>query len=166
MLKLSENEFYRYERKFVFDADQSNEIDSILTSHPYLFSECFPTRDINNIYFDTESMHSYFDNIEGNSYRVKYRIRWYGNLFGEVREPKLEIKVKDGVDGTKVTHRVVPFHFDDNTQSLNLKRLTTESALPRYYSDKLRTLRPVLINRYTRKYYLSKDKKISDHDRL
>jgi SPX domain protein involved in polyphosphate accumulation len=51
---------------------------------------------VNNIYFDDSKKSNYCDNIEGNTNRKKYRIRWYNTVN---KFANFEIKNKYGETG-------------------------------------------------------------------
>src|SRR3989338_3942059 len=85
---------YRYERKFIIEKTCNPEF--LVKHHPANFIKQHNLRQINNIYFDTPNYSSYTDNKEGNPQREKIRIRWYGEPFGKINNPILEIKQKQG----------------------------------------------------------------------
>ena len=74
--KLLENTDLRYERKFTTEQIDEKSVALIVKQNPACFSEIYNTRKVNNIYFDTLALSAYTDNIDGNSSRVKFRIRW------------------------------------------------------------------------------------------
>ena len=94
---------YRYERKFFIAELSKYEVKSIVKMHPVIFSELYHKRFVNNIYFDSFNFKNFLDNIEGVTDRIKIRIRWYGILFGYVENPILEIKIKKGLLGKKIS---------------------------------------------------------------
>ena len=51
--------------KFNISWIDDRQIESIIMFHPIIFSEIYHERFVNNIYFDTESFRTYFDNIHG-----------------------------------------------------------------------------------------------------
>src|SRR5688500_10076779 len=102
----------RYERKFLIEAFSFEQVDHIIKFHPACFKEVFHSRNINNIYFDTPAFNNYYDNIEGETNRWKARIRWYGNLFGNISKPTLEFKIKNGLMGHKKSFRINDFIFN------------------------------------------------------
>ena len=65
-------------------------------------------------------MKNYYDNIEGQTNRIKVRIRWYNNLFGSIENPTLELKIKNGLLGKKISTNIKQFTFDNNTNLDNL----------------------------------------------
>ena len=119
------------------------------------FSRSFEDRYINNIYLDDMNLSNYRDNIEGNTIRSKTRIRWYGDLLGINSGPNLEIKKKRGEVGFKEKLQLNDFNFDEEFQSQiegirnNLKDMEKLHLISQ--------LRPTLVNRYKRSYYVSYD---------
>jgi len=150
---------FRYERKFLISGINRTEIESIIKLHPALFTEIFSERYVNNIYFDTFDKNNYFENINGNSERMKVRIRWYGSLFGKIENPTLELKVKKGLLGQKKRFSLLPFKLDHNIDYLDFFALVEKSGISKEI-DKigLKSLFPVILNGYKRKYFLSADK--------
>ena len=115
MAKAANN--YRYERKFLISELTREEVQSLIKSHTVMFREIYHPRYVNNIYFDTFDMGSYFDNVNGAFNRVKVRIRWYGDLFGPIKKPILEFKIKKGLLGTKISNPLCPFFLNENFNS-------------------------------------------------
>jgi len=150
---------FRYERKFLISELDKYEIELILKFHPAIFSEIYHQRFVNNIYFDTVNLSSYFDNAFGVSQRLKVRIRWYGDLFGFIEKPILELKIKSGFLGGKLRYPLDSFYFDNN-YSLNAQQdIFAKSGLPDVLTEHLKSLRCTLLNRYSRKYFRSADHK-------
>jgi len=121
------------------------------------FSEIYRERFINNIYFDTPILTSYFDNIEGHYNKKKTRVRWYGDLLGEIENSNLELKIKRGDLGQKKTYPLKSFRFNIGCDYKYLANLLIEVD----FGNELKTkgLRPTLVNRYKRKYFQSSNKK-------
>ena len=153
---LQESE-YRYERKFFIDNLTIEKIESIVRLNSFVFSEIYSSRYINNIYFDTNSFSNYFDNVDGLSNRFKVRVRWYGELFGKVKEPRLEIKLKRGLIGKKLSIPMNAFHLNNETNIKNL--INFKTLAQKKININLNNFEPKLLNRYKRKYFLSKNKK-------
>ena len=150
---------FRYERKFLVSGLSKYEIESIVKNHPAMFMEAYPQRYVNNIYLDTNSMAYYFDNVEGLSQRLKVRIRWYGNQFGFIEKPVLEFKIKKGLVGGKDTFPLNSFHLNEKHSQKVQQELFTKSGLPDALIEYLKPLRFSLLNRYSRKYFESADRK-------
>lgn len=151
---------YRYERKFTVPKKFStNSIIHSIKENSFLFREVFYQRQINNIYFDTEQYNDYFDNVLGVSNRKKIRIRWYGNMFGKISDPVLEIKIKKGVVGDKWSYKLNEFTLDDNFTNQKIQQIFKESGLPLPILESIKKVFPTLLNSYKRRYYLSADNK-------
>ncbi len=126
--------------------------------HQAAFSTIFYPRFINNIYLDNRELDFYFDNVSGCGSRKKVRIRWYGNLFGEIEKPVLEFKIREGFLGNKLSFPLTSFSLDENITSSHLQEIFTRSKIPQWTKNILKHLHPSLINRYQREYFLSFDK--------
>ena len=154
------NEKNRHERKFVIERLNSKQVESVLRYHPAAFNEIFQERQVNNIYLDTRSMDAFNDNVVGNSNRTKVRIRWYGETFGEIENPVMELKIKKGLTGTKLSYALLPFNLDNQFTHNVLTSIFERSKMPGWVTETLYGYYPVLLNKYRRKYYLSADKQI------
>ncbi|MBF0195791.1 MAG: polyphosphate polymerase domain-containing protein [Magnetococcales bacterium] len=148
---------FRYERKFNLGHLSAVEAETLVKSNPAIFRECYPSRYINNIYFDTLDALAFSDNVEGLSSRRKIRVRWYGDLFGLVEKPVLELKIKEGSVGEKKRCMLPSFTVDKNIHDTILGHLKNLDGLTPFELHVIEKSRPVLMNRYFRKYYLSAD---------
>ena len=119
-----------------------------------MFSEIFSKRFVNNIYFDSIDLKNYHDNVDGSTYRKKVRIRWYGDLFGTIEKPVLEIKTKNGLLGKKESFALAQFKLDEAFSFDNIKDDIDKADIPEIVSLELRSLEPVVVNRYCRKYFM------------
>lgn len=161
---------YRFERKFRLADISAQELEGLVKCHPAFFAEEHPPRDINNVYFDSLHFDSFADNVEGFSHRQKIRIRWYGQLFGNVENPVLECKIKQGLAGKKQRFPLPAFAIQApfNAQTLlnNLKQVDLDSPLapPLTEHEKHQwrltwaAMHPTLLNHYRRQYFCSADK--------
>ena len=151
----------RYETKFSISDLDFAKIKYIINTHPAIFSEIHYKRFVNNIYFDNLDYASFLDNIEGVNERKKIRIRWYGDLFGKCRSPVLEIKYKKGFLGWKERHTLPDFKLNLKDKFDYEKIFSTLLKKKTHNLQKLKLpfLKPTLLNRYERIYYLSFDKK-------
>lgn len=132
-----------------------HEVEVLIKRNSGKFSPVFKPRKINNIYFDTFDLSSYYDNVEGNSLRTKIRIRWYGKLLGKILKPVLEYKLKDGLMGRKESYLLHEFFLDEHTTAADLKHWILNSDLPNKIKYEVANLRPTLLNSYKRSYFLS-----------
>jgi len=165
-----DNEDFRYERKFLIsDKDISKgKIKMLIRLHPACFSELYSFRYVNNLYFDTHDYKNFHENIEGVSNRQKVRIRWYENFFGTVSNPILEIKIKKSAAGTKKSFLLNPFTIDSKFNWKELNNIIYCSEISENVKELMKSLKPVIFNRYRREYFGSIDKKfrITLDDRL
>ena len=150
---------YRFERKIFVNNTNRISIENMIKLHPCFFSEIFQERHVNNIYFDSLEFNNFNDNIQGNMFRTKYRIRWYGDLYSIVEKPVLEVKIKKGQMGTKKHYDLNPFKFKKGIDMKNIKDIIESSNIDQDIKLILKDQLPVTVNRYKRKYYQSKDKK-------
>ena len=147
---------HRYERKFVTECDK-RELEMLLKINPALFRPIYAKRAINNIYFDFHDYGLLLDGLNGSSHRYKVRIRWYGDLLGQVEKPILEIKYKQGLVGSKYSFSLPPFQLDGTFNGRKLKNIVEESTASENIKRLFSMLRPALLNRYQREYFLSAD---------
>ena len=149
----------RYEIKFVTESFHYHNILNWLNQHNSYLKIEYPDRQVNNIYFDSYSHNSYCENIYGSSIKSKVRFRWYGSS----EEPKigsLEIKCKRNQLNWKLIYKI---QEDIQKNGGNWKSIQSEirRQVPvegRKWME-MNPL-PILINRYKRKYLVSRDKKI------
>ena len=162
-----DTESNRFERKFIIPERLTHSIEEVIKSNSALMRKIFYPRFVNNIYFDNPSFRFYFENIDGVCERMKMRIRWYGNLKDRIKKPVLELKQKRGLTGTKSFFRMPSFNLSDIYQPGFLSSLFQKANLDMRKKNLMLSLKPTLINRYQRKYFLSLDQKfrltIDDH---
>lgn len=149
---------FRYERKFLVQNIELLRIEHLIKNCRNSFSEIFYQRKINNIYLDSFSKESYLSNIFGTFHRVKIRIRWYGETFRKIEEPVLELKLKKGELGKKMSFTLKPFTLDKTFSKKKLDLIFKNSSLPNWLREMLKFYNPVLLNSYNRKYFISKNK--------
>jgi len=148
---------WRYERKIRIDDIGVNAMESIILSNRVFFRKLHEERQINNIYLDDADYNAFFANIDGSTHRKKYRIRWYGDLFGDARQPILEAKIKEGLVGSKERYRLKDFRLNKSFATGFVKALLAGVEGSTVLKSTLRGLRPTLINSYVRRYYISSD---------
>ena len=146
----------RYELKFVAPPDSADWVISQLKAHPARFRRAYPERLLNNVYFDTENLVSYADNLSGISRRVKVRYRWYGP--GNTSDKGvLEVKLRRNQVGWKLQY-AVPGQDMVHGQQWRGVVASVKRALPGEGAVWLEQFsRAVLINRYRRQYFVSPD---------
>ena len=147
---------FRFERKFVSTYSNLGRVNASIKHNQALFRQSFPSRQVNNIYFDTPGADCYFDNLFGIGKRWKARIRWYGDLFQDIAQPVLEIKMKQGHLGTKKSWVLDPIVLNgDSNNTRRIKNVLNKSDIPADVKNKLLGMQPVLVNNYQRSYYIS-----------
>lgn len=149
----------RFERKFVVQDMHYPDIIQQIRNNSSSFSSLFYPRYINNIYFDTNDLDFFFDNISGKGSRKKARIRWYDDLFGNISKPVLEFKMREGMVGNKLSYPLSPFTLDNNFSGKVIADMLHNSDLPDRVMNIMLMLKPSLLNRYHRQYFMSFDKK-------
>ena len=150
---------YRFERKFVYRDINEKYLLYLIKKNPACFKEIFYERTINNIYFDDQNMNNFWANIDGLSYRVKPRIRWYGNNLREVENPLLEFKIKNGPLGFKEYFKLENFQIGEIFNSLKQQALFSGLPQNKEHCVLLRNMIPTVINSYKRRYFQSFDRK-------
>ena len=153
-------ETYRYERKFVGEKVPRSVAETFVRQNSAFFTRTFPSRQVNNVYFDTPGMDCFMDNLFGVGNRWKVRVRWYGELFGAISAPVLEFKIKKGFTGTKKSYELPPFQIPEEGFDGSIWRpLFLKADLPGDVRERLAGLHPVLLNAYQRSYFESANKK-------
>jgi SPX domain protein involved in polyphosphate accumulation len=150
----------RYERKFYISDVSLSDVLLAVKMNTADFSEIFHVRQINNIYFDTPGFESYYDNTDGAYNRAKARIRWYGDTFSKAVTPTLELKIKKGLLGYKRNFILPDFEIDERITKDKLTRLLLSAVGDESLKSYIHTLQPVLLNVYTRQYFISFDKTV------
>lgn len=148
-----DNIVWRFERKFFINDMLREEVEMELRKHSSFFYPIYHERHINNIYLDSIGFKNYFDNVDGKAQRLKYRIRWYGDLFGYIAKPVLELKIKEGLLGRKRSFVLKPFTLDKNFTYDMLLDAARGADLPEDIMEEMLSFRPALLNRYRRKYF-------------
>lgn len=157
-----DNQDLRYERKFHSGTVSPAQVEIFLKSNPLSFHKEFPDRMVNNIYLDTVHLDLHRYSIEGSPHRVKFRFRWYGDLLQEGATPVLEIKRKFGLVGDKLKWSLGKFDFNkevsiSNFTDQSIRDIISNQDVNDSFLISSFDLRPVLVNRYQRRYYISDD---------
>jgi SPX domain protein involved in polyphosphate accumulation len=148
----------RHEVKFTTQPDRYHDVAQWVRLHPAGFHSTYPPRRVNNIYFDDFRLVAYHENLVGESARSKVRLRWYG----ETLQPEfgvLEVKRKRNLAGWKLSYGTGPIDLEKDTWRVIRRKLrATLSGQGRLWLDA--NPQPVLINRYEREYFVSRDDRI------
>lgn len=140
--------FMRYERKYRIEGVPEALVHQVVRLNPGSFQIAYPDRWVNSIYLDDSTSRALQDNLAGISNRTKYRVRWYGENIRQGQKPNIEEKIKMNMLGSKNVTRLPDFIFDEQFDLAAYLQANTN--LP---SD----MRPVVLVRYRRAYYLSLD---------
>lgn len=175
----------RYERKYLVPTHCAEYLETLIKLHPKFFSEIHQTRIINNIYFDDQRLTNYFENLNGVGYRLKHRLRWYSpdyiflntsqnfSLKG-LSSPHFEIKKRTGDIISKYLYRSSSVYDEISSilpESIKLLFREVENSFTNNFSyeakksqqlalRKIKQYQPVIVNSYTRKYFLSANHKV------
>lgn len=149
----------RHEAKVILPIAQLHRLSMWLRHSRADFSPIFHSRWINNVYFDTEELTALTEAIEGDSRRVKVRLRWYGEL-DQASKSALEFKCKVGSLGWKIAYDVdEPIQL--SSQSWREMMNAIRTSVPAEGRTMLSHVsRPTMINRYWRTYFASFDRSI------
>ena len=156
---ISNSSLPRYEIKFIAEPFECDRILNWLHQHHSCLRTEYPDRQVNNIYFDSFSHQSFCENIIGSSSKSKVRLRWYGASKNPVNS-SLEIKCKRNQLNWKLIYKI---QGEMGAEGWNWRRVYSEirGQLPLDAKKWLEmSPQPILINRYVRKYFLSRDKKV------
>ncbi|MBS3151246.1 VTC domain-containing protein [Candidatus Woesearchaeota archaeon] len=154
-IQINNISFFGYERKFRVDELTKEEVELIIKKNVGHFNEIFHQRVINNIYLDTQSFSNYTDNLDGIPEKIKIRIRWYGNTFGLIKNPHLEIKMRNEFLVNKRKYPLNDFKIDNDFSLDDLKKNIISSKVPNRIKEEIKSLRFSLFNTYIRKYFMS-----------
>ena len=149
---------FRYERKYTARGTLSGAL-AIVRSNPAHFREVYAPRSIQNIYLDTIDRTAFHTNVIGLDRRGKTRIRWYGDLFGVPEKLTLERKRRVSAVGTKESHPLRPFPIERGFSLASIRQTFDGSDLPDAVREHLAHHELALLNRYQRRYFVSRDGK-------
>jgi SPX domain protein involved in polyphosphate accumulation len=160
MIKDSDLEFARYEIKFTVQRQNFYFLKNWLLLNPHDFYIPYPSRIVNNIYFDNQEYDSYVENLTGCTSRTKIRLRWYGDTF-DPENAVLEVKAKRNRLGFKGAHKIMfegmkmsKMSYSDIVK--NIKRQIEGDIYFRFQQSDV----PIIINRYEREYFITRNRKI------
>lgn len=149
----------RYEIKFTTNSAHYDYLKQWVETHQMGFYAPYPPRKVNNIYFDTLDLDSYLENMAGISSRTKMRLRWYGET-EMMSKPTLELKVKKNKLGWKKSAKI-PLECSPDSISYETLNETIHQNIDEDLSNRFnQTDNPILLNRYEREYFESRDRKV------
>jgi hypothetical protein len=153
---------YRSEIKFVCYKQNYSLIKNWIKFHKFNFFKEYEDRNINNIYFDSLDYKAFNDNLVGLPSRLKVRYRWYGNLFSDNKknEGSLEFKFKKNIYGYKKVFKIKDLTLNLNSYWKEIKNKIIKELTPEYKILFDKNSEKILINRYKREYFISRNKKL------
>lgn len=148
----------RHEVKFVAVASRLRDLEHWVKVHPMGFVTAYPPRLVNNVYFDNHTLFAYRENLVGASSRSKLRLRWYGDTFAPDRGT-LEVKRRRNMVGWKLSRATGGFDLArDDWRTLRRSLAGQLDPEIRLWLDA--SPLPVILNRYQRRYLVSRDGKV------
>lgn len=148
----------RYEVKMVFENVSRYQVETWVRLHSYAFKTAYPRRQVNNIYFDTFSLDSFNDHVEGVEERRKLRFRWYGEDL-MIAQGNLELKHKHGHLGWKMFQSITPALLLHDNSWADIQEVLL-SDIDEMFHELLAVSHPLLINCYRRDYFISADDEV------
>ena len=140
----------RFERKWFYEVADTNSLLQGIYKSNFNFSESFPLRKVNSIYFDDSKLTSIYQNLDGIAEKRKLRIRWYGEK-NTITNPVIEIKSKKGFIVNKKTILMnikKPLSFD-------IDSINEIQKIISYKIDSAKSLIPTISTHYERYYFES-----------
>ena len=149
----------RLEIKFAAYESEYRTLKQWLHLNAAAFRVPYPSRWVNNVYFDTYDYMAFEENLSGASDRTKVRYRWYGKSMN-LDHGVLEIKQKRNYFGWKLRFAVEdsPYEDGDTWRQIKDKISSQISADGRCWLSF--NPFPIMRNQYRRDYFLSADSKI------
>ena len=145
----------RYEIKIQYDGLHLQEVRQWIRLHSLAFIPAYPSRQVNNIYFDTWGLDSLNDHLSGVGNRRKLRYRWYGENIN-CAQGQLEIKQKNNRIGWKYTYPV-PATINLTHQNWAQIHEIIQQNTDGIFYELVSVSWPVIINTYQRDYYVASD---------
>ena len=149
----------RHEVKFAAYEHEYDRLKVWLQMHPLAFRVPYPSRQVNNVYFDTWDYRAYAENLAGVSQRSKLRYRWYSeSLTPDVGS--LEVKRKRNHFGWKLRYPIANVTWSDHSTWADIRHAMRASLSPGAWLWFDQNPQPMMINRYCRDYFVSSDGRI------
>jgi SPX domain protein involved in polyphosphate accumulation len=153
-IELDKNRF-RNEIKYKFYSKNLSSWKTRILRSKSNFQVHHEPRWINNIYFDTMGLDFFKQSHEGSSPRVKIRLRWYGDFFNNFKKYNLEFKIKNSNKNTKISFPISNILIFNGMFISSISSLIQKHTnLPDEVTNVFYSIRPTLVNRYKRDYFL------------
>ncbi len=142
---------FRNEKKIIF-LESENFVINILKING--FKEIFNERIVNSIYFDDNTLTNLLETIDGEKFRSKIRLRWYGKIKDISINPNLEEKIKENTKNFKVHY---PIKYKKIKKSIDIKNLHKEIQKQLIVNSvinfKIKNKKPSSFVSYKRRYF-------------
>jgi len=150
---------FRNEKKILFNQSENYLINFFKFLN---FKEIYNKRQINSIYFETKNFSDLIDTINGEKYRSKLRLRWYGNTFNNLIKPVLENKIKINNQNFKIKHNIDYVKFKNEISSNDIYNIVKDlKDLNSQSKFKIQIREPNLLVTYTRRYFMYNNVRIT-----
>ena len=134
----------RFERKYIERKNNAYLFKNFLVTNR--FYKKYDKRIVSSLYFDDLNFSSFKDNVDGNTQRLKTRIRWYNETPDLIN---LEIKNKNGFLGWKDTIKLKNIkNIEENLR--NYPNSELENYLKKIFK---KNMFPIIKTKYLREYY-------------
>ena len=150
------NKTNRFERKWIFKSENYLALINSLLRSELFFTNQYPQRKVNSIYFDDLNCSAIRENLDGVSNKKKIRVRWYGEK-NKLSKPQLEIKSKKGSETSKKNYLINELN---NLKFIDYKNLDKINNMVNNKIKSKKIIKPLLSTHYDRQYFISNDYKI------
>ena len=150
------NKKNRFERKWIFKSENYLALINSLLRSELFFTNQYPQRKVNSIYFDDLNCSAIRENLDGVSNKKKIRVRWYGGK-NKLSKPQLEIKSKKGSETSKKNYLINELN---NLKFIDYKNLDKINNMVNNKIKSKKIIKPLLSTHYDRQYFISNDYKI------
>lgn len=152
-------EEFRNEKK-IFVVESENYIIQYLKF--FKFNEIFKERRINSIYFDRYDYRNYYETDDGEKYRSKTRLRWYGEIFSSNINGSLENKIKINNRNNKIINKIKNINFQNEICTKYIKnKIFSQLVSKNVTKIKLKNEQPTSIITYQRRYFKNNEIRIT-----
>ena len=152
-------EEFRNEKK-IFVVESENYIIQYLKF--FKFNEIFNERRINSIYFDRYDYRNYYETDDGEKYRSKTRLRWYGEIFSSNINGSLENKIKINNRNSKIINKIKNINFQNKIFTKYIKnKIFSQLVSKNVTKIKLKNEQPTSIITYQRRYFKKNEIRIT-----
>ena len=126
------------------------------------FKEIYKERNVNSIYFDDFKLTKLLDTVDGEKYRSKIRLRWYGKIEDIHKKPILEEKIKINNKNYKLHHQLKFKIIKDKIDARKIQKdILSQLKEKQCLNFKVKNLMPSSFVSYKRKYYLKNNLRIT-----